>query len=201
MLIGYLNAPNLVTLTGMIFALSAAMLASRGFIGFAMVGLIVAGLCDLFDGLVARRYPPEETERPFGAELDSLNDVVCFGLLPPLLVDGWLHSVWLFPVYAAYLIAVLYRLAWFNLYGLQDGSHYEGLPVTYAALILPLAALVPAFVPLLGLPVLAGTLIALAGLYVYRTPIPKPAGRAYYVFPALAAVVALLWLWQPWGRL
>lgn len=213
MLIGYLNTPNLVTLTGMIFALAAAMLAARGFIGFAMVGLMVAGLCDLFDGFVARRFPPVAEERLFGAELDSLNDVVCFGLLPLIVIDSWLHSVWLFPVYAIYLIAVLFRLAWFNLYGLQSESaepsaeategraSYIGLPVTYAALVLPLTALIAAWVPLLKLAVLPGTLLALAGLYVYKLPIPKPAGKAYLVFPTLAAIISLLWLWQPWGKL
>lgn len=205
MLLGYLNLPNLVTLTGMIFALASAMLAARGYLGFAMTGLIVSGLCDLFDGFVARRFPPETGEQPFGAELDSLNDVVCFGLLPVILVDSWLHNVWFFPVYAVYLIAVLFRLAWFNLYGLQSEAEgpasYTGLPVTYASLVLPLTALLAAWVPMLKLVVLPATLLALAGLYVYKLAIPKPTGKAYLVFPVLALVVSLLWLWQPWGQL
>ncbi|HEY9841167.1 MAG TPA: CDP-alcohol phosphatidyltransferase family protein [Candidatus Obscuribacterales bacterium] len=205
MLIGYLNPPNLVTLTGMIFALAAGMLAMRGYLGFAMVGLIVAGICDLFDGFVARRSEITPEEQAFGAELDSLNDVVCFGLLPVVLLDSWLHSVWIFPVYAVYLIAVLFRLAWFNIYGVEadaEGSgSYTGLPVTYAALALPLTALLAAWVPMLKLPVLLGTLLALAGLYVYKLPIPKPAGKAYIAFPVMALLVSLLWLWQPWGRL
>lgn len=204
MLIGHLNKPNLVTLTGMLLALGAMLLASRGFIGFAMVGLIFAGICDLFDGFVARASVLEPEESAFGAELDSLNDVVCFGLLPVLLVDGWLRESMLIPVYALYLIAVLFRLAYFNQHGtsLENGTAtYTGLPVTYAALALPLIAILAAAVPALKWVVLPLTLLALAGLYVYKLPIPKPHGKAYIAFPVLAVVVAALWVWQPWGLL
>ncbi|PKL75572.1 MAG: phosphatidylserine synthase, partial [Candidatus Melainabacteria bacterium HGW-Melainabacteria-1] len=204
MLIGHLNKPNLVTLSGMILALAAVLLASRGYIAFAMVGLIGAGICDLFDGFVARASVLSHEEQGFGAELDSLNDVLCFGLLPVLLVDAWLRESLFYPIYAAYLIAVLFRLAYFNQHGtaLENGTaSYTGLPVTYAALALPLLALPAAWLPDLKWVLLPLTLLALAGLYVYKTPIPKPAGKAYIAFPALALIVSLIWLWQPWGGL
>lgn len=206
MFIGLLNPPNLVTLTGLLIALAGGMLAARGYVHMGMVALIIAGICDLFDGYVARSSDLSVEEQGFGAQLDSLNDVVCFGILPVVLVDSWLRSTWAFPVFALYLIAVLFRLAHFNLHGTAadgtGGSHYTGLPVTYAALALPLsgvlAALLPEAVRVVWLLV---TLLLLATLYVYKTPIPKPQGKAYLAFPILAALVSLLWLWQPWGTL
>lgn len=205
MLIGYLNVPTLVALSQVIFALAAAMLASRGYVGTAMAGLLVVGIAELYAELAERRFPAEDEERPFGAELEQLKNLVAFGVLPPLLVDGWIGNVMFYPICAVYLIAVLYRLAWFKLYGTQDHPEsatpaFMGLPVHYGALLLPLAALAAAFVPLLKLPVLGLGLLALAGLYVYPLRIPKPPAQARPILAAVAGLLALLWIWQPWSR-
>lgn len=205
MLIGYLNVPTLVALSQVIFALAAVMLASRGYVGFGMAGLLAVGIAELYAGLAAERFPAEDEERPFGAELEHLKNLVAFGILPPLLVDGWIGDVMFYPVFAVYLIAVLYRLAWFKLHGTQDhpesaGPALMGLPLPYGALLLPLAALAAAFVPLLKLPVLGLSLLALAGLYVCQLRIPKPPEKAHPILAALAGLLALLWIWQPWSR-
>lgn len=205
MLIGYINKPNLITLTGLSFALSACMLAARGYIGFAMIGLMFSGICDYFDGAVARKTPLTPEEQAFGAQLDTLNDVVCFGLLPVVLIDSWLQTVVVFPVFAIYLIAVLYRLAYFNLYGTTATESglmtYTGLPVTTVAGVMPLVALPAAWIPELKMPVLLGLLLLLAALYIYKQPIPKLSGKAGIALPVLALVVSLLWFFQPWGSL
>lgn len=198
----YLNWPNLVSFSGAIFALSALLLAIRGHVSFAMIGLILAGLCDLFDGLVARRYPPEEDEALIGGQLDSLNDVLCFGVLPIVIVDAMLKSVWVFPVYAVYMLCVLLRLAYFNTFGTAESeegqAYYTGLPVTYAAMVLPLLGILPALWPILTWPVMLTALLALSGLYIYKQLIPKPYGRAYLAFPALAGLATIFWLLKPW---
>lgn len=198
MWIGYLNLPNLITLTGTLLALSSIMMAGRGFVAIAMVGLIGAGICDLFDGLLARRVDMSDAERAFGGQLDTLNDVVCFGLLPIVIVDSWVQSVWAFSIYAFYLIAALFRLGYFNLHGTHevDGkSHYLGLPVTSIAMILPVCALpVGALADVAGNVWLCALMAATAVMFIWKKPIPKPAGKAYVIFPVLATLAALLWI-------
>src|SRR5690606_38254717 len=103
----YLNPPNLVTYTGLLLALAAIVLGWGGFMGFAMIAFMGGGLCDLFDGHLARKLDLSETERRFGQNLDSLNDTVSFGVVPILLLYSVFQSVWLYPVMAIYLIAVL----------------------------------------------------------------------------------------------
>lgn len=200
MWIGYLNLPNLITLTGTLFALSSMILAGQGLVAVAMVGLICAGICDLFDGLLARKVEMSHEERAYGGQLDTLNDVVCFGVLPIIIVNAWVNTVWAFPVYAFYLIAALSRLAYFNVHGIQEvngKSHYLGLPVTTIAMILPVCALPVNALSPMACNVWLCTLLALtAFLFIWKKPIPKPVGKAYVVFPVLATLAALIWILQ-----
>ena len=209
MMISYLNKPNLVTLTGMIVALASCFLASKGYLNMAMVGLIVAGICDLFDGFVARQEELSEEEQAFGAQLDSLNDVVCFGVLPITILNQWINNTWFFPIFAVYLIAVLFRLAYFNVHGTQTETedpeaqrYYTGLPVTYVALVIPLLGLLAIALPdVLSKLYLSLLCLGLSAAYTLQYPVPKPGGKAYLAFPILALVTALIWFWAPWGPL
>lgn len=174
----------------------------------AMVGLIIAGICDLFDGYIARQEALSQEEQAFGAQLDSLNDVVSFGILPLMILDKWIDNTWFFPVFAIYLIAVLFRLAYFHVHGThvdpedQEQQYYTGLPVTYAALILPLLCLLALIMPsMLQKLYLSLLCLGLSAAYVMPFPIPKPSGKAYLIFPLLALITALLWFWAPWGQI
>ena len=108
MWIGYWNLPNAVTLLGMATALVSMLLAIQGQFALAIVGLVFSGICDLFDGYAARKVKRSPDEQAFGGHLDSLNDVVCFGVLPVLLVQSWVKTPLLFPIFAFYLGAVHY---------------------------------------------------------------------------------------------
>lgn len=201
-MLGYLNLPNLMTFAGVILALNGCFAAWRGLLPAAMICLMLAGLCDLFDGLVARKLNLSAEEQAYGAQLDSLADVCIFGLAPVMMVLPQGASVLEWLVYGVYLLAVLTRLAWFNLYGLSGSGniqHYTGLPVTYMALILPLAMILWFLLPAFLRPVWNGVVFGLmAALFVSRLPVPKPRGRAYALFPALALGLILLWSWHPW---
>lgn len=203
-MIGYLNLPNLMTSTGIILALNGCFAAWRGLFPVAMICLILAGLCDLFDGLVARRLMLSPEEQAYGTQLDSLADACIFGMAPVIMVlpQGTSLLEWL--VYGLYLLAVITRLAWFNVYGLSGSSqeqYYTGLPVTYMALILPIAMILWFLLPAFWRPVWNCIVFTLmASLFVSRLPIPKPRGRAYIFFPVLALTLILLWSWHPWMR-
>lgn len=200
MWIGYWNLPNAVTLLGMATALVSMLLAIQGQFALAIVGLVFSGICDLFDGYAARKVKRSAEEQAFGGQLDSLNDVVCFGVLPVLLVQSWVKTPFVFPVLAFYLGAVLMRLAYFNIHGTSETNGracYTGLPVTSIAMILPVLSL-----PIQGLPPLGQTLwfALLMGatglLFISKVSIPKPSGKAYVVFPLLAILAVIVWLIQ-----
>jgi CDP-diacylglycerol---serine O-phosphatidyltransferase len=78
--------PNLVTLAALASGMSAIMFAMKNDFAVAVACLVMAILLDACDGRVARYVG---TSSKFGAELDSLSDVVCFGAAPALLLHLW----------------------------------------------------------------------------------------------------------------
>lgn len=105
----------------------------------ATIFIIVATIIDRFDGKIARKLG---CESKFGQELDSLADLVSFGVAPAFLI-GFLT---LFSLKTGIVIAVLYilsgafRLARFNC--LEDHDVFIGVPITIAGLIMSIMALV-----------------------------------------------------------
>lgn len=118
---------------------------------FAIICLLISGLCDMFDGMVARtKKNRTEMEKKNGIQLDSLADVVCFGAFPALigfcLGMEFKYSFLFGIVGAVYVLCAVIRLAYFNVTEDErqqsaDGKRkfYQGLPVTTAALVFPLA--------------------------------------------------------------
>ena len=109
--------------------------------------LMLSGLLDGFDGKVARtKKDRTEMEKEFGIQIDSLSDLICFGVLPAVLVYK-LSAYSFISLYISglYVLAALIRLAWFNVdeaeRQLTEAGHrelYLGLPVTSSALVLPI---------------------------------------------------------------
>lgn len=78
--------------------------------------LLFCGLCDTFDGAIAKtKKNRSKTEKRFGAQIDSLSDMVCFGVLPAVIGYriGLKQPAWI-AVLVFYCLAALVRLAWFN---------------------------------------------------------------------------------------
>ncbi len=117
--------------------------------------LMISGLCDMFDGKVARSMKNRtEVQKKFGIQIDSLADIVGFGVLPAaigysvLIEQGSIAgSFWIIPffvLFVFFVLAALIRLAYFNVMEEERQSQtsenrkeYEGLPVTNTALIMP----------------------------------------------------------------
>lgn len=117
--------------------------------------LMISGVCDMFDGKVARSMKNRtEAQKKFGIQIDSLADIVAFGILPAaigyaLLLEqghiantGWI--VLFFALFVFFVLAALIRLAYFNVMEeerqsktTENRKEYEGLPVTNTALIMP----------------------------------------------------------------
>ena len=104
-----------------------------------MILLVIAGVCDTFDGRVARMCKRTDKEKEFGVQLDSLADTVSFVIFPAIML---LYLTQLHPlsVIAAmfYAFAGIMRLCWFNVTVEENKGMFFGLPVTTAAVIFPM---------------------------------------------------------------
>lgn len=137
--------PNLFT-TGALFAgFYAIVQAMNSKFEFAAVAIFIAMVLDGLDGRVARLT---HTQSEFGAEYDSLSDMVSFGVAPSLLVYEWafrdLGKVGWFAAFI-YCASAALRLARFNTnIDIVDKRYFQGLPSPAAA------ALVAGFVWVMG---------------------------------------------------
>lgn len=115
---------------------------SESFMGAALF-LLAAMVFDYLDGFVARK---RKEANIFGKELDSLCDLVSFGVAPA--VFGYalgLDSLFAIIVLIAFVCAGALRLCRFNVTKIEG---YEGVPITFNALVFPLLYFVSLFFPI-----------------------------------------------------
>lgn len=164
----------------------------------AIFCLAISGICDAFDGRVARtKRDRTDDEKAFGIQLDSLCDVVCFGIFPALIcyLMGVRGALGLMLVMFYCLCAVI-RLAFFNVLeakrqASETGANktYRGLPVTSIAFILPLAFWLQFLLPDFAFMVLLHAVLPVVGfLFILDFPLRKPSLKTIVV---LSLVLAL----------
>lgn len=117
-----------------------------------VICLWVSGICDSFDGAVARTRKNRTVEdKMFGAKIDSLSDVIAFGVAPTLIGYGMGMTEWYFQIpFVLYVLCGVCRLAYYDIVEdlrIQQGetgrrTSCEGLPVTNAAIGVPIFYLV-----------------------------------------------------------
>lgn len=117
-----------------------------------IICLLISGICDSFDGAVARtRKNRSREDKMFGERIDSLSDLIAFGVAPAMIGFGMKINKWYFiPVYAVFVLCALIRLAYFDVteeIRMEDENcgkrkFYEGLPVTSVGFILPIFYLI-----------------------------------------------------------
>ena len=126
--------PNLFTTAALFAGFYAIVQAMNGQYGASAVAIFVAGLLDGLDGRVARLT---RTQSEFGAEYDSLSDMVSFGAAPALVLYEWaLKDLGRFGWIAAfvYCAGAALRLARFNvMIDVVDKRYFQGLPSPAAA--------------------------------------------------------------------
>ena len=129
--------PNLFTTAALFAGFYAIVQAMNGQFEYAPIAIFVAMIMDGLDGRVARWT---HTESDFGAQYDSLSDMVSFGLAPALVIYEWaLSGLGNFGWLAAFLYAACaaLRLARFNIQtGSSDGRYFTGLPSPSAAALI-----------------------------------------------------------------
>ena len=144
-MIGYYNYTVILTYIGTLFGFVGITYTWGGNLKMALICLMIAGFCDMFDGKIASTMERTKQEKRFGVQIDSLSDLICFGVLPALIAyqcsgGKFLHIL----ISAVYVLCALIRLAWFNVdeeqrqdFEEKSRETYLGLPVTTVALILP----------------------------------------------------------------
>ena len=124
--------PNAITLIGICIGLTSIKFAIDGKFAIAIIAILFAGLMDALDGRIARLI---KGTSKMGKELDSLGDVVSFGVAPALIMYYWnlqyLDKFGWF-VCLTYVVCVALRLARFNINSEEEpswkGNFFEGMP-------------------------------------------------------------------------
>lgn len=196
---GIYNPACLVTMIGAFSGCLAICLSISGLFGFALVALILAGLADLFDGYVARKLDMGAFEKDFGLQLDTVVDVLSFVAAPAVIgVVATGSDPMVMASAVIFMIAGLVRLAHFNtaaVTGEAVNNAHSGLPVTYAALVLPLAFIAIEFLNgQLFRIALGAVFLLLAALFVAPITVPKPRGVFYVIFPFFAISLVGFWI-------
>ncbi len=207
-MIGFYNYTVILTYIGLLSSVTGIFLASG--VGdmpasprYAIICLMISGLCDMFDGKVARTSKNRtEQEKQFGIQIDSLCDLVCFGVLPSVIGYSVGMKKWLdIPILILFPLCAVIRLAYFNVteeLRQQKTSDvrkiYEGLPVTSVALILPLLYSFRNDIGYEIFPCIYGTVLLLTAIaFITRFKIKKPDMKLMFIFLGLG-ILELLWM-------
>ena len=199
-LIGFYNYTVWLTYAGAAAAICGVFFSASGHPFWGVICLLFAGATDMFDGKVASTMKRNDAEKSFGIQIDSLCDLISFGVLPIAIGYGIGLSGGFFYISAAlYLICAIIRLAYFNVDEImrqqkETGRRktYYGLPVTAAAMIFPLIFGLKNLFGNALLPVYQIVLYAVAAAFILKFKLRKPHGAALWIILALGLAVAVL---------
>ncbi len=209
-----------------LFSAGTGILVSLSGTGHPYMGtffLLFCGLCDAFDGLVARtKKNRTQMEKNFGIQIDSLSDLIAFGVLPACIGMACVRTskplreifgagmenlpmliicIVLFSIMVLYILAALIRLAYFNVTEEErqrtEGGvrrYFTGLPVTSAALIFPSVMLFRYILPM-DISIVYFPVALITGfLFLSKLQIPKPRLRGILIMIGVGVLECLLLL-------
>ena len=196
-MVGFYNYTVYLTYIGLVSAVTGIFYSFSGNIKAAVICLMVSGVCDMFDGKIARtKKDRTEAEKSFGVQIDSLCDVVCFGLFPAVLsFASGADRPWQLVCAAFFAVCGVIRLAYFNVMAQQEhSSGYLGIPITVSALVVPLLM---CFRSLLGdnLAAVYSVVLAVTGVgYIAPIHVKKPGkvGCAVMILVGIAVFVCMI---------
>ncbi|MCU0081155.1 CDP-alcohol phosphatidyltransferase family protein [Extibacter muris] len=199
---GYYNYTVVLTYLGMLIGFIGIIYTMEERYDQALVALMIAGICDMFDGAVAATKQRDEREKKFGIQIDSLSDLICFGVLPALIAYSITGKTYFgFLTGCLYVLCALIRLAYFNVLEeerqkveIGSRSYYQGLPVTSVALLLPAVYEIGNKMPNTGGILLQIVMVILAVAFVLPFRVKKPylIGKIGIVFTGIIEFVILL---------
>lgn len=222
-MIGFYNYTVLLTYFSLLSAGTGILisLSGKGHPYLGVFFLMFCGLCDAFDGKVARTKKGRSAmEENFGIQIDSLSDIVAFGVLPacigaamirtsPFLINtlkincpiwyGMLIRFSVFFILILYILAALIRLAYFNVTEEERRKNetgarteYTGLPVTSAALIFPTVLLLQYVIPADVTPLYILVALFTGIAFVSKFHIKKPELKGILIMVAIGVIEFIL---------
>lgn len=207
LIIGYYSKSVLITYLGVISGTIGMFFAFNHRITYALICLVISGICDAFDGKVARKCKRSNNEKSFGIQIDSLADMVSFIFLPITIFYGLGYSNWYnIIIFALFTLGGVIRLGYFNVVAEETGKngpvkYYSGLPVTASAIIFPLVYILKNFIA--GpqfLIVYTLTMLFISILYVLNFKLKKPTSGVIYFFVFGGVVLSIvLYLLSKWN--
>ncbi len=193
--------PNLLTLCNIVCGVVAIFFAFSGEVIYGFWAIVAAGVFDFFDGFVARLL---RAQSEVGLQLDSLCDVVSFGVAPAVILTLGLQPIAGVWAYGALILApfAAYRLAMFNV-DTQQSYGFRGLPTpAMALLVVSLTAVVVPKLPHSTMSIVGALCVvsALAVIMVSKVPMFALKFKNFsikdnyirYVFLILSVIILLL---------
>lgn len=192
------DLPNICSLLGLLCTVLAIYFAIEGNFLVSIIAILWSVLFDWYDGIIARRMNGRTKEQGvFGVQLDSMIDIVSFGVFPAILLLSYGdYNVWFIPGAFIIIAACAIRLSYFNIYGLIDGKTYMGLSVDNNAIILAFVFLFESLFQHTSFSILLYIIIiTLAALNVSSIPTPKLGGKWVYALVAYVLVMTSVFGW------
>ena len=220
-MIGFYDYTVILTYLSILSGTTGIILCLNG-VGHPYLGmffLLFSGLCDTFDGKVARsKKDRTEQMKKFGIQIDSLSDLIAFGVLPACIgiamirrgLEGTtlpnfrfvsvgretiVYQVISIMIAIFYVLVAMIRLAYFNVLEEEDENRdesgqkvYTGLPVTSAALVFPAVLLIHIFVKADLTLLYFGVMIVMGFLFISKIQIRKPENRQIALMILLGVV-------------
>ena len=195
------DIPNIITLLGLSSGILGIYLALLGNFPAAIIAMLWAVLFDWYDGPVARRIPGRsDVQKSIGAKMDSLVDIVSLAICPAIILLSYgQFSAWFFPGALMIVVAGVVRLAYFDVFGVDDDGTIAGLSLDITALVVALVFLLERVLGHNSFAALLYTTIAvLSFLHVAPFRMHKMVGRWYYVITAYVLILTAVYSYLLW---
>ena len=201
MFIGIYSIANFITLMGLTSSVVACFLAGIGSFKFALFMLFLACLCDTFDGRVARsNLNRTEKQKFYGIQLDSLCDLVSFGVTPCFIAFSFgFRGVLDIIIYCLFIVCGAIRLAYFNTLANAPSANpkknkgFRGLPIPMSCPLMTLLFMLTLFTPAnVSVWFFRIGMLTLAIGYILNIKIKKPSLKRTAIFTAVQVVLLLI---------
>lgn len=197
--IGVYRKCDWVTMTGTSFAILGIINAFNKRPTYAVFCLILAAICDAFDGVVARRFRSLKEQEIYGIELDSLSDAISFGVLPMVITLNIAHNnILTYIICIFFCVCGVIRLAYFNMLTTTKKkvkNEFIGIPITASAIIIPLVYFMTMLISKKYNYIIFPVVLFITGI-LYITPIKlkKPTSREKAILSILGLLAIIICL-------
>jgi len=197
------DLPNICSLLGLLSAMFGIYFAIEGNFLASIISILWAVLFDWYNGIIARKMKGRTKEQGnFGEQLDSMIDIVSFGIFPAILLLSYgNYSVWFMPGAFIIVAASAIRLSYFNVYGLIDSKTYMGLVLDNNVLILAFIFLFESFFSYTVFSIIIYSLLmVLSALNLASIRTYKFGGKWVHILTAYVLVMTTIFGWILWSR-